>query len=60
MARRRGCWRNQGAVIVRQWILIGLSVLSASAAAATAPSVQSLDEAAAARFAHLALACTHK
>jgi hypothetical protein len=55
---------KSGAVIVRHWILIWMSVLSLSASAAepatATPSAGTLDEAAAARFAHLALVCAHK
>src|SRR6186713_2476764 len=42
-------------MIVRRWILLAMCVLSVSASAA-----EPLDPGAAARFAHLALACTHK
>src|SRR5690349_20825337 len=57
---------ESGAVIVRRAIGIGLlcalGAIGSSSAAETAaqPAANSLDEAAAGRFAHLALACLHK
>src|SRR5882672_6251408 len=60
---------ESGAVIVRRWIetswvliLMGMLSVSALGAEPTVPAggAGPLDEAAAARFAHLALACLHK
>ena len=61
--------RGDAAIAVRRWLQIGVlgvvAVLSGAAMAAQPadalpPASNSLDEAAAARFAHLALACLHK
>src|SRR3569833_3259873 len=58
---------ESGAVIVRRWILIVMSMLSVVASVSTMGAVLTspasstgLDESAAGRFAHLALACAHK